>query len=508
MAGFYHAFGVSLSSARLPIAIGAMIMLATAFVLGRVAFSTNAGWWAAITLAATPRFLLFARRIIIDVYSSMFLGLTLLFFVLAEIQPKRRGRWLAAMYAAIGLGVITKGPIAFVLPALVFPLYLAATGRVHTVRAMAMPAGSLIVAAIVLPYYVALYFRFGWEYISTFLLRENLARYAEGVGAPDRGPFFYLPVVFTDLYFPWSLLLPVALAFVPWRRLAERRGWRGVWGTPSTAPVSQSDVRLLLGLWIAVIVAFYSASSAQQDLYVLPVIVAAAALVGGLIDRIVDASMSGTRLVRWGSGALAVLCVVLAALGVLVAWYVGRPSAAVPIAGTASAGALLIVASLAALGAIARRSRLAAVALVAGAMAISSWIVVFVSLPDFERYKPVQRLAKVIRAQRVRHLSVGMYKVAAPSLVFYLRRQVDQMFDEAQFADFLARNDRAYVLIHDDDFRRLDRSLRRQLRVVGSAVRLSGRLTDFLEDGPLPRMFVVTNEPRPDGKPARPSPSS
>src|SRR5512136_1467137 len=40
VAAFYKAFGVSLSAARLPIAIGAMILLATAFLLGRLAFST------------------------------------------------------------------------------------------------------------------------------------------------------------------------------------------------------------------------------------------------------------------------------------------------------------------------------------------------------------------------------------------------------------------------------------------------------------------------------------
>ena len=33
---------------------------------------------------------MFARRIFIDVYISMFIGLTLLFFVLAERYPERR----------------------------------------------------------------------------------------------------------------------------------------------------------------------------------------------------------------------------------------------------------------------------------------------------------------------------------------------------------------------------------------------------------------------------------
>ena len=166
--------------------------------------------------------LLFSRRIIIDIYTAMFVGLTLLCFVMAELEPARRRRWLTAMYVAVGLGVMTKGPVAAVLPALVFAVYLVAAGRVHTLRRMMLPAGALIVAAIVLPYYVALYAQQGWAYISTFFLTENLARFAEGVGAPNRGPLFYLPVVFADLYFPWSLLLPLALVLVPWRAGARR----------------------------------------------------------------------------------------------------------------------------------------------------------------------------------------------------------------------------------------------------------------------------------------------
>ena len=72
--------------------------------------------------------------------------------------------------------------------------------------------------------------------------RENLARYAEGVGAPNRGPLFYLPVVFADLYFPWSLLLPVALVLVPGARPREAGADERPGGRPgAVAPRSGSS---------------------------------------------------------------------------------------------------------------------------------------------------------------------------------------------------------------------------------------------------------------------------
>ena len=43
VAAFYSVGGVSLGASRLPIALGAVVIFATAFLLGRQAFSTRAG---------------------------------------------------------------------------------------------------------------------------------------------------------------------------------------------------------------------------------------------------------------------------------------------------------------------------------------------------------------------------------------------------------------------------------------------------------------------------------
>ena len=71
---------------------------------------------------------------------------------------------------------------------------------------MMIPAGVVIVLAIVVPWYAAQYARHGWTYIVSFVVGENLARYTEGLGVnADRAFWFYVPVVFTDA-FPLSIL--------------------------------------------------------------------------------------------------------------------------------------------------------------------------------------------------------------------------------------------------------------------------------------------------------------
>ncbi len=47
---------------------------------------------------------------------------------------------------------------------------------------MLLPLGTLIVLAIVVPWYAALYQQSGWAPIKSFLFGENLARYVDGVG--------------------------------------------------------------------------------------------------------------------------------------------------------------------------------------------------------------------------------------------------------------------------------------------------------------------------------------
>src|SRR6186713_3131096 len=123
IAASYQVFGVSEWSERLPIVLAAMGLIAAAFVIGRVVWETQAGLWAAIVMATLPRFLMHSRRTSIDVFLSLFMGLTLMFFVLGETRPARRRLWLWLMYACVGLGFMAKGPVAVVLPGAAFLIY-------------------------------------------------------------------------------------------------------------------------------------------------------------------------------------------------------------------------------------------------------------------------------------------------------------------------------------------------------------------------------------------------
>ncbi len=483
VAGFYHLFGVSVGVQRVPIAIGGIVLIATAFLLARAAaparYATAAGWWAALGLAISPRLLMFARRIFIDIYISMFMALTLLFFALAERYPGRRRLFLLLMYTCVGLGILTKGPIAALLPGLVFAVYLIAHRELGRVREMLLPLGALIVLVIVVPWYAALYQQSGWAPIKSFLFGENLARYVDGVGVNADRPFWwYVPVVFSDS-FPWSLFLVPAAAL--WFR--ER----------ASARAGDVDFRIttLLWIWILVIVGFFSLSAGKQDLYIYPIVPALVALAGTVIARALAAEAPGTPRLTVVVAVIGGLLIVagagfLAIFNTSIAVYALAGSAFVGVSAIAGGATAML---------LAWRRRLApALGAVALALIVVNWVFVLKVLPSFEAYKPAPGLAAVLQERAGPDDLIVTYNVALPSLVYYLRRHIDVFYDHGPVLELLQSGRPLFLMASRDDY---DRAIKPDTPVplcqVSSQPTFDVKLRNVLSRERLPEILLLTN---------------
>lgn len=483
----YKLFGVSELSARLPVAMGAIIMIITAFVLGRAVYSVEAGLYAAIALAISPRILMFSRRIIIDVYIAMFMSLALLFFLLSEKDTKRRRLYLVLMYASVGLGVLTKGPVALALPAVAFLIYLIVSKNLSRLRQMMLPAGALIIVAIVLPWYATVYARHGWEYIESFILRDNLSRYTQPVWGPRRGVFFYIPVILGDM-FPWSVFLITALWVALKKRLpstirARLPAKSELAGVSDAEPDNPDGANLsvLLWIWIAVIVVFFSLSSNKEDLYILPIYTAAAAIVGGTLAQVST---------KWTTLLIASLILLLGAASLYIfGGYTEAPSVAgaSAIGITAFGGGLIAVALI-----IWRRGRAAIIATALTVIALN-YIFVLRTLPDFERYKPVRAFSDIIRSEASPDALVGYYRLASPSMVFYLRRPVFEYYNEEELRMALSSGKEVYCLMKDEDYRSVRDSLPPTYILATHPV-FQVKLKSIFERVERPQVLLISNK--------------
>ena len=133
----YLIFGVHDWAARLPFAIGAVVLCWIMYRYGRWAFSERAGLYAGLALATSVGLFLFTRILIPDVLLTLCIALCFWSFQRAmnddarELHPQR---WAAVMAAAMAVGVMLKGLIALVIPIGGLVLYLLFTGQLFIAK--------------------------------------------------------------------------------------------------------------------------------------------------------------------------------------------------------------------------------------------------------------------------------------------------------------------------------------------------------------------------------------
>ncbi|PXW95804.1 4-amino-4-deoxy-L-arabinose transferase-like glycosyltransferase [Sphaerotilus hippei] len=315
------------------------------------------GWALALVLFAWPRWgaaaavaagsvlgtsvgvLLIGRAATADAVLNLWLTLAALdLWRHLEGEGDRGALRRAALW--IGLGVLTKGPVAIIVPGAAWLLWTLCAGRaawLARARALLGDAPAWVILLLVaLPWYVYALDRHGMAFIDGFFVRHNLQRYGgtlEGHG----GSIGYYALMMPLLLMPWSVLLLPVLA-----------GWRRWWAEPAA--------RFLL-LWAGFVLVFFSLSGTKLPHYALYGISPLALLAGrccseltGRADRRVLKAALGLCVMLLPLLAVLATAIVLRSLdGVKDALYralIGQPAdlTGLWIAAVAAAGLSLVLA--------------------------------------------------------------------------------------------------------------------------------------------------------------------
>lgn len=194
---------------------------------------------------------------------------------IATKNPKIN-RWYLAFYILISLAVLAKGPIGIVLPALIIGSFLLYVGKfVQIWKEINIVRGSLIFFTITLPWYFLVTLVNGKEYIDSFFGYHNFERFTKVVNHHGAPWYFYFLVVLIG-FAPWSIYLPIAIA--------KTKFWqRNYWcNKPRNEQLS-----LFAFFWFICIFIFFSVSATKLPSYVLPLMPAAAILIGLLWSDII-----------------------------------------------------------------------------------------------------------------------------------------------------------------------------------------------------------------------------
>jgi 4-amino-4-deoxy-L-arabinose transferase-like glycosyltransferase len=249
----YQAFGMDSGSARLVPAFAVHLTILLLYGFGRRILGERAAFWGALLLGLAPGFVSIGRLLILDGLLTLWITLSLFAGYEALRSGRLRWPWWLLAAAASGLGILTKGPVAGVL--LVAPLWLQRRLVAGTAALSwrAVLAFLLIIAAVALPWYVAICLRLP-HFAGYFLWHHNIERFV----APFdhlKPIWFYAPVLLAGLL-PGTLLLVPFLRFL-FSSHPETRSQRN----PALG------YTLLAGGWC---VLFFSLSGCKLPTYVMP----------------------------------------------------------------------------------------------------------------------------------------------------------------------------------------------------------------------------------------------
>jgi 4-amino-4-deoxy-L-arabinose transferase-like glycosyltransferase len=364
MLASYYLFGISEFSARLPSALFAIGTILLVYQMGRRLFCNAIGCLAGVILCTSVMFDVVARAATPDSTFIFFTTLTLFVFIAATARVShgdwgttctsadertRRQRiaalvawpyryWLA-FYAAMGMATLAKGPAGIVLPGGVVGLYLLVAscpqrpmvqterdvtwiGRMRravsqTVELLSPRAilaavwqmrpltAVAVVAAIALPWYVAVGMRTSGDWLIGFFGHHNVGRFAQPLEGHSGPPFYYLIAIMIG-FFPWSIFLSTMILDAA-KRLRDDR---------------YRQATLLVCCWVVGYVGFFTLAQTKLPNYVLPAYPALALLAAAFLHHwTCDPASTSRPLMRIVLGSLPVVGLGLAIAFPVVAYY-------------------------------------------------------------------------------------------------------------------------------------------------------------------------------------------
>jgi 4-amino-4-deoxy-L-arabinose transferase-like glycosyltransferase len=274
---YFAAAGVSLKAlganefaARLPSILFTLLTAAMVAWFGRRVWNAEVGVTAAAMTLSAPLVFGMSRVVILDSLLAMLMVGSLMSLYLA-IEARAAAtatdgtratgapwrRWSLLAWAFIGLGILTKGPVAILIPLIAgipYAVRRRAVGAVFYLPAIAL-------AILVVAPWVVQMSRELPGYLNYVVVTETWARVTSDKLHRSQPFWFFVPVLAAGA-FPWICM---AIA--------------GLWQRRRARPPAEKDPRILfLLLWVVLPFLFFSLSRSKLPHYMLPLVPAVALL--------------------------------------------------------------------------------------------------------------------------------------------------------------------------------------------------------------------------------------
>ncbi|MBW1837792.1 MAG: glycosyltransferase family 39 protein [Deltaproteobacteria bacterium] len=212
MAISFKVFGLNEFGARFPSALATLIWALALFFFVRRHLDTHKAFLAALFLISSIQITITGKAAIADALLNLFMTLSMFNIYDHLVGKKRRHLYLAFLF--IGLGFLTKGPVAVVVPVVVSFFFCMTQGEVKFwLRSVFNPVGILIFIAVAMPWYVLEYMDQGQAFIQDFIFKHNLERFQRPFEGHSGSFFYYIPVIIIGTLPYAGLIFPLIKGF-------------------------------------------------------------------------------------------------------------------------------------------------------------------------------------------------------------------------------------------------------------------------------------------------------
>ncbi|WP_025863968.1 ArnT family glycosyltransferase [Prolixibacter bellariivorans] len=413
MMASFKIFGVNEFAARFFSAImGALTLLITFLFTKKYAGEKTAllTW---LILITSLNFSIEFHLAVPDPYLIFFMTLT--HWAFFEFYQNRKWPWLITMYAALGLAILAKGPVALGFAGLNGLLFLIMKRdfRWKTIKQFRLLLGVVVTGLIAIPWYVKVGLATHGEWTRQFFFKHNLDRFSSEM--EGHGGFFLLTAIFVLLAFlPYTIFL-----FQSYREAFRQR--------------KNNDLILFSMIVSLVIIVFFSISSTQLPNYPMPAYPFVAVLIGYYLSN-VNLKMKKPL---W----ISLIIGLLIPIGAFIAMKLDK--SLVPVANMAWFFLVIPAGSVWALyNFYQQRSQQRIFTALSAGWIMAGILFFMVVFPAVNRQNPVQKALTAMDISR----PVAYYGRFNPAFAFALKKHIPQMKTPEEVSAFFQEHPNGYLI--------------------------------------------------------------
>lgn len=240
-------FGLNEVAFRLPSALAGTLWAGAIYFFVLRVSTERVAFFATLFMIASIQINMIAKAAIAD--SLLNLSIALSMFSIYLYYTKLQKAYIYWAFFFIGLGTLTKGPVAIMIPLVVSLLFYSIKGEFrHWIKTVFNPVGILIFSLITLPWYIAEYMAQGEAFIDGFFLKHNISRFSSAMESHRGTLFYFIPVLIVGV---------MPFTYFAFRAIAGIKHY------------FKDDLKLYLFIWFAFVFLFFSLSGTKLPHYVI-----------------------------------------------------------------------------------------------------------------------------------------------------------------------------------------------------------------------------------------------